>query len=228
MNKYSIIGIALLFAILSACSNRPISSQQSMSVEDLPWVSVIKFTNPTYKDNILATDNSMYKLREHDDSVFYACDIRPTYSRNNFIIRADSIKLLNIPPYIELVDEYMLIDWHWKPLFIHCSDKLNGNYGHTILTELNWTDLKDFEQEWIRTIPNDHEAIDRIHHFNIKALDDYRGDITYAVDCWEKHIMYGGSERQIDSMQNIYAESLKQILRDHEYTEDETYIDQIK
>ena len=217
---------ALVVILLSSCGNHSENPQMPLTSEDLLFITVIKFTNPSYKDNIMATDNRMYKQCEHDDSVFYACGKQ--LFKADYIRYADSIKLLEMPPYIELIDDYLMMNWHWTPIFPHCSDKINGNYSQAILTGLKWTDLKDFKQEWERTIPNDHEAIDRVHLFKVKALDDYRGDKSYLQDGWEKHILFRGSVRQIDSMQNIYAECLKQILRNHKYAENESTIRQIE
>lgn len=216
---------ALVVILLSSCGNHPEKPQVPLTPENILWVTVIKFNNLSYKDNILATDNSMYTSRGHDDSVFYACGVADKIS---YIQHADSIKLLKTSPYIELVDGYLLISWKWLPVFTHCLDKINGNYGHAILTELRWKDLKDLKQEWERTTPNDHDAIERIHQFKVKALDDYRGDKTYMVDGWERHVMYCGNYSQIDSMYQIYADCLKQILREHKYTEEETFIRQIE
>lgn len=220
--KHSMLWVLVTLAtILSSCGNNPTEYPQSETIEDQLWLAVIRYTSPSYKENILAVDNSMYRLVPHDDSVFYACR---TPDRDWFIEWTNEINLLATSPYIELVDGYLMIDWKWRPVFRHCSDKINGNYGHTILTQLKWTDLTDFTQEWERTIPNDHEAIDRIHHFKVKALDDYRGDQTYITEGWEKHIMHCGTVEQIDSLQNIYAECLRQVLRDHDYNENESFI----
>ena len=228
MKHYTLLGIVISAVMLSSCGSNPTEPQKPVTLEDRLWIAVIRYTNPSYKENILAVDNSMYRLTAHDDSVFYACRLPIKENQVRYIEWADCVKLLKTSPYIELVDGYLMIDWNWRPIFIHCNDKVNGNYGHTILTQLKWKDLTDFTQEWERTIPNDHEAIDRIHLFKVKALDDYRGDQTYATEGWQKHIMYCGTKEQIDSMQNIYADCLKQILKRTEYKEDDSCIEQIE
>lgn len=234
MKKIMFMIISTLF--LLSCNNNNIinNPEEPLTTENMLWLTVIKFTKPEYKENILATDEHMYYSFPKDDSVFYACAL-PEPKRKKYCDWFEKNNLVGTSPYIELIDDYLLIDWHWLYFFAHLEDKVNANFGLTILTELKWADIKTLDDEWERNIPNDHNAIDTIYHFKVRALDDYRGDYSYKTIGWYNHIwfytLYTFAENtcyvpkdfdnsKIDSLQSIYTDCLIKILKEYRYTDD--------
>ena len=249
-----ILFFALCIFIIASCSSKSTDPsvdsgieqgnepEGALTSENMLWLSVLKFTNPAYKENVLATDNHLYKRVPKDESVFYACAL-PEPQRTPYFERFANNKLIGSSPWVYLADDYVLVDWHWISFFSHLEDKVNANYGQTILTESKWSDITGLDNEWSRTIPNDHNAIDKIYHFKVKALDDYRGDYSYKQTGWEKHLWFatlyafygksdyfpdGVDESKIDSLQNLYVDCLNKILKEHPFANDEGYIYEIK
>lgn len=222
---FYLLSVFTIIAVTSSCDSiSPIETSKPSTIEDALTLTVIKFTNPSYKDNILATDTDN---RDKQD-VFYAFDYRITEISNiNVYDWVAKYNMIGQSPYIELTDGYLLIDWHWV-IILNLGDKYNSNYGRTILLEQKWSDLKDFSQRWSRSTPNDHESIDRLYYFKIKAIDDYRDDKSYLTTGIENHLWIRGNDSQRDSLQSVYATCLKQILNDNDYTEDDWVVSEIK
>lgn len=238
----------LFFAVMTICSsckntNPPsneIQSEEPLFTENQLWLPVIKFTNSLYINHILATEKGGIT----GDSVFGIGSLtepdRLTYSQ-----WVQTHNIIGKIPFIELTDNFLLLDWHWYPMFGYLKyDTYNANLALAVLTKENWTDLRGINQIWEKTVAHDHNAIAELHQFKVKALDDYRGDKTYMKNGWEKHLWFavvqyafmrktdafpnGVDEYKLDSLQSIYVDCLKKIIEDKKISENEGWIREIK
>lgn len=249
MRQYKhILSILFLILLLTACHKKEevrndVMEEVDNSINDLDeylhsddemWLSVLKFTKPEYKDNILAWNRT-----ELNGNIFSVC-LLPESEKEQYIKWWEQNRIKDINPFIELGNDYLLIDWHWKPLFIYLNtDTYNANLGQILLNDVKWSELENLNSEWdINSISYSFDVIDEIHQFKIKAIDDYRGDTQYSTTEWEQHLYHiatnkysdltQNQEQQIDSLQTIYTECLKSILQTNSYTENDAYITNIK
>lgn len=218
------------------------SPEEELTIQDQLYITVVKYSNPLYKDYILAKNESDIN---YGDSLFYACGLTNP-ERIAFTNWWNKHELSGKSPYIELVDNFLLLDWHWHPMLIYGGvDTYNANSYNAVLIENKWSELKDLNQVWSIDTPNDHNAIEKILIFKVKLLDVYRGDSGYKTNGWEKHLYHAAMfgfrgmsdsypngideyESQIDSLQQIYVECLNNILQHNDYEVVGGYVTKLK
>lgn len=91
-----------------------------------PGVCVIKFKQPEYKNYIMT-----YSLTK-DRKVL-------TLATTHFAFPASVINMYGQSPYVELSDNYLLIDWKWGRIYYPNNE--------AIINE-KWTEFKDIDTKW--------------------------------------------------------------------------------
>ena len=233
-------------SILFSCGNEISQSNEyeqhnpgePLTIENQLWLPVFKLTHQRYKENVLATEMN-------ENGMFGICQLTEL-EKTQFLKWWDTQDLAGKSPYIELIDDYLLLDWHWYPLYDYLKqDKYNANLHLAVLTSLTWTDITDICKIWEDSTSHDHNAIELLYQFKVKALDDYRNDLHYQTEGWENHLWYsvvqyafmrqtdsfpnGIEESKLDSLQSIYINCLKTILRDNNFhAKNDCYVTEIK
>lgn len=231
----------ILTGLLISCNNSEPELGALHSEQDRMLLHVIKFTNTKYKNMILAYDKNAF-LPNKEYNFFYTCKEQ----NENIEEWAKLCKIFSKSPFIDIGNGYLLIDWKWGAIlspirFQRFIDIHNIQY--TILLEHNWSELFSISQEWNINEPNDHNSIEKVYHFQIKAIDMYRGDSTYIDKNkgWDKHIFYPTADiwegrpttnmteeeiHRIDSLQSIYADILSNVMLRYKFDND--YINNIE
>lgn len=169
---------------------------------------VVKFTNPEYK-------NYIYTEKYGDNGYHFRCGHRTVC--DDFIAGKC--------PYIEIGDDYYLVDWKW-PWQTYSSD---------VLLKLPWSNMTGLDQKFgkdtIETIPGPYiEEQYCIYFYDIDAylhvLKHYEADVDYSFMAYNygwMHSVKGNSikgdiseyERNVtrcDSIQAEYVQKLRWIV----------------
>lgn len=236
MKKLFIMLFVFFISLIHVSCGNTNPPEEDLSIQDQLYVTVIKFSNPSYKDFILA---------KNGNNLFYACGLAEL-EKTPFTNWWNKHDLAGKSPYIELADNFLLLDWHWHPMLVFGGvDTFNANYHNAVLIENKWQELKSLDQVWSADTPNDHNAIEKILIFKVKLLDDYRGDTDYQKNGWENHLYHAAMlgfwgntdsypngidkyESQIDSLQQIYADCLNTILQQNDFEMVGGYVTKIK
>jgi len=170
-----------------------------------PSVEIIKFKRPEYKDYIMTS--SMSKTAR-----------ALKMATSGFVLPDTVLNLYGQSPYIELVDNYLLIDWKWGRIYY------NNNDG--IIKE-KWTELKDIKTVW----PLDQLYVDypvaEAYYVYVDKIKEYNGgylehdevapfmrveDATPLFEEQKEWVMYWLEET--DSAFIEYAEILSRMINE--------------
>jgi hypothetical protein len=160
---------SLFFIILCAtgcdrgCNNG--NQENSIPPLQIDGVQIIKFNEAEYKDYIL----TCFSTRED-------CALRMVSSK--FFLPPSVLNLYGQSPYIQLADDYLLIDWKWRNVYWEDNEAVINK---------KWTELKDrsicfpIEDLYVSYPVNEHYfiAFDKIKEYNSGYLEH---TITTYVD----------------------------------------------
>lgn len=177
-------------------------------------VTIIKFHKSEYKEHVM-----VYALDPAKYSTTSLC--------TDHICLPDSIiHICGKSPYIELPDDYLLIDWKWKRLYYQ---------NNEAIINTKWSDLKDEHTRFPTSEIIVMYPVAEFYHFSISTLreynngylesDDpnsYNGDPAcpcYTDDDWnrlspEHEMRVLKYAEQYDNAQIEYAEILKRMIEE--------------
>ena len=178
----------------------------------LGYIEIIKLEQPEYKENI------MVYAPEKEDKTF-AVSVFNSY----FCISQEIEPICGTSPYIELPDDYLLLNWRWKRIFDYIINE------EAIVSDL-WSELEDIHQTWPKEKMYVNRPIKEYYLLGLTELNEYSAgrlrypyivsDICNKEFSEEKWSRFSAEEKenmrletlQMDSAYAEYKEVLGQMI----------------
>lgn len=120
-----LLAVTIVLLGITACKEEP---KQDCAPAPERHIVVIKFDKPEYKEHIM-----VYSSRSAGDNT-------TTRLCTDYLAYPDSvIHLCGQSPYIELPDDYLLVDWKWGRVYYAKEDAIVNS---------KWSELKTIDEEW--------------------------------------------------------------------------------
>jgi len=151
----------------------------------------------------------------------------------------DSLKMLEHSPYIELGDNYYLLDWRWRGALPFLSRLINWYCGpdsifiaHWFVTDVEWKDIS-LLQDWSKAQIIGHPNVTAMGIISPERLDEYFGTLIPRDNPYWVTVYWSGGPRIgyntrittreyidfLNQLQERYRDYLIQLIQEGKFNE---------
>ena len=123
---FKMVCFAFMGCLSFACSHPALVPDPGLG-----YIEIIKLEQPEFKENIM-----VYAPGNEENEL--AVSVFNSY----FCISQEIEPICGTSPYIELPDDYLLLNWRWKRIFDYIINE------EAIVSDL-WSELEDIHQTWL-------------------------------------------------------------------------------